>query len=158
MQCARVLLSPHSNFSRQLSEGRQFQVTCIWRTISVQKRSPRLLFRKDYISENQIVILLVHFIAGFTSPKFLFISCFKGLIHVTVDVAFYVFTVTDSKAVCKRTQHCWPTTPNIIICCMLRPFVHPLACCWMLLRKVWNRSNFSANNSQHFFCSVIAEA
>ena len=31
-------------------------------------------------------------------------------------------------------------------------------CCCVLLRKVWNRSNFSANNSQHFFCSVIAEA
>ena len=33
-----------------------------------------------------------------------------------------------------------------------------VGCCCMLLRKVWNRSNFSANNSQHFFCSVIAEA
>ena len=51
-----------------------------------------------------------------------------------------------------------PTTPNIVGCYMLRPFAHPVACCWMLLRKVWNRSNFSANNSQHFFCSVIAEA
>ena len=30
--------------------------------------------------------------------------------------------------------------------------------CCMLLRKVWNQSNFSANNSQHFLCSVIAEA
>ena len=28
----------------------------------------------------------------------------------------------------------------------------------MLLNKVWNWSNFRANNSQHFFCSVIAEA
>ena len=40
---------------------------------------------------------------------------------------------------------------------MLRPFAHPVAFCWMLLCKVLNRSNFSANNSQHFFCSVIAE-
>ena len=38
---------------------------------------------------------------------------------------------------------------------MLRPFAHPVAC-WMLLRKVWNRSNFPSNNSQHFFCSMIA--
>ena len=47
------------------------------------------------------------------------------------------------QAPCKRTQHCWPTTPIIVGCYM---------------RKVGNRSNFSANNSQYFFCSVIAEA
>ena len=29
---------------------------------------------------------------------------------------------------------------------------------WGLLRKVWNRSNFWAKNSQHFFCSLIADA
>ena len=45
------------------------------------------------------------------------------------------------KAPCKRTQHCWPTTPNIVGCYMLRPFVHPvasynIACCWELLRNV----------------------
>ena len=39
-----------------------------------------------------------------------------------------------TKATCKRTQHCWPTTPNIVGCYMLRPFAHPYACCWMLLR------------------------
>ena len=42
----------------------------------------------------------------------------------------------DSKAACKRTQHCWPTTPNIVACYILRPFAHPVACCWMLLRVV----------------------
>ena len=36
----------------------------------------------------------------------------------------------------KRTQHCWPTTPNIVGCYMVRPFAHPVACCWMLLRVV----------------------
>ena len=36
----------------------------------------------------------------------------------------------------KRTQHCWPTTPNTVECYMLRPFAHPVACCWMLLRRV----------------------
>ena len=51
------------------------------------------------------------------------------------------------KAPCKRTQHCWPTTPNIVGCYILRPFAHPVACCCVLLRKVWNGSNFSANNS-----------
>ena len=53
-----------------------------------------------------------------------------------------------------QTQQCWPTTLNIVGCYMLCPFAH----CCMLLRKVWNRSNFWANNSQHFFYSVIAEA
>ena len=41
-----------------------------------------------------------------------------------------------SKAACKRTQHCWPTTTNIVGCYMFRPFAHPVACCWMLLRVV----------------------
>ena len=38
------------------------------------------------------------------------------------------------------------------------PFAHSVMCCCVLLRKVWNRSNFWANNSQHFFSSMIAEA
>ena len=33
------------------------------------------------------------------------------------------------KAPCKRTQHCWPTTPNNVGCYMLHPFAHPVACC-----------------------------
>ena len=33
---------------------------------------------------------------------------------------------------CKRTQHCWPATPNIVGCYMLCPFAH----CYMLLRAV----------------------
>ena len=41
-----------------------------------------------------------------------------------------------SKAPCKRTQHCWPKTLNIVGCYMLRPFAHPVACCCVLLRKV----------------------
>ena len=40
------------------------------------------------------------------------------------------------KPKCKRTKHCWPTTPNIVGCYMFRPFAHPVACCWMLLRVV----------------------
>ena len=39
-------------------------------------------------------------------------------------------------AACKRTQHCWPTTPNIVGCYMLCSFAHPVACCWVLLRVV----------------------
>ena len=41
--------------------------------------------------------------------------------------------------------------------CFFANCLLPVACCSILLRKVWNRSNFSANNSQHFFCSVIAK-
>ena len=33
----------------------------------------------------------------------------------------------------KRTQHCWPTTPNIVGCYMLSPFAHPVACCWTVV-------------------------
>ena len=40
------------------------------------------------------------------------------------------------KAPCNVTQHSWLTTPNIVGCYMLRPFAHPVACCWMLLRVV----------------------
>ena len=66
--------------------------------------------------------------------------------------------IRESNAPCKRTQHCWPTTPNVVGCYMLRLFAHPVACCCVLLPKVWNRPNFSVHSSQHFFCSVIAEA
>ena len=38
-----------------------------------------------------------------------------------------------SKALCKRTQHCWPATPNMVGCYMLCPFTHPVACCCVLL-------------------------
>ena len=42
-------------------------------------------------------------------------------------------------------------------CYMLRPFAHPVACCWELLRKVWNPPNLKLcakgrNSSQQ--CSV----
>ena len=57
----------------------------------------------------------------------------------------------------KRTQQWWPTTPNTVGCYILHLFAHPVACCWELLRKVWNRSNLKLcangrNNSQQ--CSV----
>ena len=30
-------------------------------------------------------------------------------------------------------QYFWPTNPNIVGCYVLRPFAHPVACCWMLI-------------------------
>ena len=53
---------------------------------------------------------------------------------------------TDATLLANNSQHCW----------MLHVASVYTPCC-MLLRVV-DRSNFSANNSQHFFCSVIAEA
>ena len=34
----------------------------------------------------------------------------------------------NPKARCNRTQHCWPTTPNMVECNMLRPFAQPVVC------------------------------
>ena len=45
----------------------------------------------------------------------------------------YVFE--SNLASCHRTQLCWPSTPNIFGCYMSRPFAHPVASCWMLLRN-----------------------
>ena len=36
------------------------------------------------------------------------------------------------QASCKRTQHCWSTTPDINGCCMLRLFANPVVRCCML--------------------------
>ena len=36
-------------------------------------------------------------------------------------------------ALSKQTQHCWHTTPDTVGFCMLRPFAHPVACCWVLI-------------------------
>ena len=46
------------------------------------------------------------------------------------------------------------TLLNVTCWVRLHTLLHVVGCCYVLLRKVWNRSNFSANNSQHFFCSV----
>ena len=35
----------------------------------------------------------------------------------------------NPKAPCKQTQHCWPTTPNIVGYYMLCLFALPVACC-----------------------------
>ena len=71
------------------------------------------------------------------------------------------------------SQNCWPNivwsccirlhttakrdaiTPNTVRPTMLGIVATVCTPCGMLSRKVWNRLNFLANNSQHFFCSVI---
>ena len=71
-------------------------------------------------------------------------------------------SLLNATCTCKRTQYCWPTTPNIVGCYMLRPFAHPavVACCWGLLRKVWNRLNVyqrasGCNNSQSCWPTML---
>ena len=48
-----------------------------------------------------------------------------------------------------------PTLLDVTCCVRLHTLLHVVGCCYVLL---WNRSNISTNNSQHFFCSVVAEA
>ena len=43
----------------------------------------------------------------------------------------------------------WPSTPNIVGCYMLRPFVHPVVCCWELLRPFEHYCQLGCYNSQH---------
>ena len=50
------------------------------------------------------------------------------------------------------------TLLDVTCCVRLHILLYVLGCCCVLMRKVWNWSKFSANNSEHFFCSVIAEA
>ena len=57
--------------------------------------------------------------------------------------------VVELKAPCIRTQHCWPTTPNIVGCYMLRPFAPLVACCWGLLHPLAHHCQHGRNNSQH---------
>ena len=63
--------------------------------------------------------------------ELLFIQFFFQSVSVYVVLWLYCH-----KAPCKRIQHCWPKTPNIVRCYLLRPFAHPVACSWMLLRVV----------------------
>ena len=46
-----------------------------------------------------------------------------------------------------------PTLLDVTCCVRLHTLLQIVGCCCVLLHKVWNQSNFSANNSQHFFCS-----
>ena len=58
-----------------------------------------------------------------------------SMAFVCLFVCFFLTLLIFNEfyAPCKRTQHCWPTTPNILGCYMLRPVCTP---CCMLLRVV----------------------
>ena len=43
---------------------------------------------------------------------------------------------TDATLLANNSRHCW------MLHVASRPFAHPLSCCWKLLHKVRDRSNF----------------
>ena len=57
------------------------------------------------------------------------------LYHIGTCMINLGISIKDSKTSCRRAQHCWPTSPNIVAR-MLCPFVYPVACCCVLLRVV----------------------
>ena len=90
-----------------------------------------------------------------------FLLSFFGSLFRSFTLSFihmFILPFFHYKTACKQTQHCWPTTPNIVGCYMHAASVCTPCCMLLDVSKVWNRPNFSANNSKHFFCSVIAEA
>ena len=56
-----------------------------------------------------------------------------------MDGGYTVLVFDQPQAPGKRLQHCWPTTPNIVRCYVLRPFARPVACCCVLLGVVAQR-------------------
>ena len=65
---------------------------------------------------------------------------------------------TDGTLLANNSQRCW-MLHVALVCKQCWMLLYVAACCWELLRKVWNRSNSWANNcpSQYFFCSMIAD-
>ena len=65
---------------------------------------------------------------------------------------------TDGTLPANNSQRCW-MLHVAFVCKQCWMLLYVAACCWELLRKVWNRSNSWANNcpSQYFFCSMIAD-
>ena len=54
-------------------------------------------------------------------------------------------TLQSSKASCKRTQHCWSTASNIVGCCMLRLFAHPVGRCFAKFETGHTFQDFSCS-------------
>ena len=90
-----------------------------------------LCIQSNSVHYRQILTAVVHL-----SFMYVFILIF---VNQTVTPRESLITRLPSpskslKALCKPTQHCWPSTPNIVRCYMLRPLAHPECC--MLLRVV----------------------
>ena len=92
------------------------------------------------------------------SDKIIRVSYCTAMIPFVFSPSFFRFTIfhnltcafvllSERKAPCKLTQHCFqPTTPNIVGCYMLRPFPHPVACCCVLLGVVASVCTPMSNN------------
>ena len=70
------------------------------------------------------------------------------------------------QAICKRTQHCWATTLNIVGCYMLCPFanlLHAVACCCakfetgQTLSPVQTDATLLADKSQHYCWDLLRQ-
>ena len=90
------------------------------------------------ITYSNFEISLVVFIPNITTNHGvtytnLYLSFKESWIRLEFKASRWVCYTLFLKAPCKRTQYCWPITPNIVGCYMLRPFAHPVPCYWMLL-------------------------
>ena len=72
--------------------------------------------------------------------------------------------LTWHEAPCKRTQHIWPTTPNIVgvTCCVRFHNLLPVvACCCVLLgvvAQIWKTVKLLRQQLPTFLCSLVAQA
>ena len=69
----------------------------------------------------------------FTWLTYSYLAFFVFSYYFCMSVIVVRYASHTSKAPCKRTQHCWPSTPNMVGCYMLCPFTHPVACRCVLL-------------------------
>ena len=72
---------------------------------------------------------LLHFLRteNCLSRSFGTVKCLSSLCLSVEEDIFLCSPTRWCKTACKRTQHCWPTTPNTVGYCMLCPFAHPVA-------------------------------
>ena len=103
----------------------------------------------SYIKKNTDSILVRYTDACFFLLKSLGIHC---LHYTQLCVCLYLKLVlikprTNGRNIVGQQL---PTLLDVTCCVRLHTLLHVVGCCCVLLRKVWNRSNFSANNSQQF--------
>ena len=103
----------------------------------------------SYIKKNTDSILVRYTDACFFLLKSLGIHC---LHYTQLCVCLYLKLVlikprTNGRNIVGQQL---PTLLDVTCCVCLHTLLHVVGCCCVLSRKVWNRSNFSANNSQQF--------
>ena len=101
----------------------------------------------SYIKKNTDSILVRYTDACFFLLKSLGIHC---LHYTQLCVCLYLKLVlikprTNGRNIVGQQL---PTLLDVTCCVCLHTLLHVVGCCCVLLRKVWNQSNFSPNNSQ----------